>query len=65
MSHPVLPTDRSISLAHIWVSLAADRRGQTLRLMAQLAFNLITAESKTSFPEKTHALPPHPDKNST
>ncbi len=58
MSHPVRPTDRSISPTHIWVSLAADRRRQTLRLMAQLAFNHITAESKTSFPEKTHAIPP-------
>lgn len=64
MSHPVGPTDPSVPLAHIWISLAADRRGQAIRLMAQLAFNLITAESKPSRPESTHAIPSHAVQNS-
>ena len=64
MSHPALPPDRSVAPAHIWVSLAADRRGQAIRLMAQLAFHLLTAESKPSLLEASHAISSQPVKNS-
>ena len=65
MSHPVRTTDRSVSPAHVWVRLATRYRGQAIRLMAQLAFNLVTAESTAAHQESTHAGPMHPPKDST
>lgn len=48
MSVPTVPSDDSVTLAQIWAALNADLQGCVIRLLAQLAFNLLTAQTKSS-----------------
>jgi hypothetical protein len=38
------PTEHHVTPVHIWTRLTADRRARAIRLMAQLAFNLVLAQ---------------------
>jgi hypothetical protein len=57
-----LPNDENVQ---IWRCLSVDRQFQIMRLLAQLALNLVLAQSEPSaaFPEVTHALPTQYSKN--
>ena len=48
MSVPTAPSNDSVTLAQIWAALNADLQGSVIRLLAQLAFNLLTAQSESS-----------------
>jgi hypothetical protein len=37
-------TERHVAPVHVWTRLAADRQARAIRLMAQLAFNLVLAQ---------------------
>jgi hypothetical protein len=60
MSHLSSATDRRISPAHVWARLAADYRARAIRLMAQLAFNLVAAQADSPIKESDHAAPTNP-----
>jgi len=49
----------------VWKCLSVDRQFQIMRLLAQLALNLILAQSEPipTLPEVTHALPTQHSKN--
>lgn len=57
MSHLSIATDRRVSPAQVWARLAADYRARAIRLMAQLAFNLVTAKADSPIKESDHAVP--------
>jgi len=57
MSHPFSATDRRISPAQVWARLAADYRARAIRLMAQLAFNLVAAQADSPIKEADYAVP--------
>ena len=42
------------SLARIWACLAAERRARIIRLLAQLAMNLVAAQSEWNTEELDH-----------
>jgi len=48
MSIPNTSSDDSMTLAQIWSALNADLQGSVIRLLAQLAFNLLTAQTESS-----------------
>lgn len=52
----VSSTDGHISPAQVWVRLAADCRIQAIRLMAQLAFKLVAAQSDSLVKESNHVV---------
>ena len=52
MSQQTVSTDLCPSLARVWARLATELQEQAVRLMAQLAFNLVIAQS--DWPEKEH-----------
>jgi len=56
MSQQTLSTDLCPSLARIWARLATELQEQAIRLMAQLAFNLVVAQSDWPTKEYTHDL---------
>lgn len=56
MSQQTLSADLSASLAQVWARLATDLRERAIRLMAQLAFNLVIARSDWPEKEYTHDL---------
>lgn len=49
--------DHYVSPVQVWARLAADHRRQAIRFMAQLAFNLIVAQSDLLIKEPNHAIP--------
>jgi hypothetical protein len=57
MSHLSSATDRRVSPAQVWARLAADYRARAIRLMAQLAFNLVAAQADLPIKESDHAVP--------
>jgi len=57
MSDPSPTLARPISPAQVWVCLATDYRAQAIRLMAQLAFNLVAAEEDSPIKESDHVIP--------
>jgi hypothetical protein len=62
-----LPDDKNVSPIQVWRCLSVDRQFQIMRLLAQLAFNLVMAQSEpiSTLPEVTHALPDQYSKNQT
>lgn len=46
--------ERSVVPVHVWTRLAADRRARAIHLMAQLAFNLVLAQSDLIAKETKH-----------
>lgn len=56
MSQQTMSTDLHRSLAQIWTHMAADLRERAIRLMAQLAFNLVVAQSDWPAKEYTRDL---------
>lgn len=63
MSHQSSSTDRCVSPAQVWARLAADLQTRAIRLMAQLAFNLVTAQSDWLIKESNHAVQTHYTQN--
>ena len=66
MSQPThLHGDENMPPVQVWQYLSVDRQLQIMRLLAQLAFNLVVAQSKpiSTHPEVTHALPDQYSKN--
>jgi len=57
MSHTFFATDRRVLPAQVWVRLAADCRERAIRLMAQLAFNLVVVQAESPIKESDHAIP--------
>jgi hypothetical protein len=57
MSHAFFATDRRVLPAHVWARLAADCRERAIRLMAQLAFNLVAAQAESPIKESDHVVP--------
>jgi hypothetical protein len=60
-----LSDDENVPPVQVWKCLSADRQFQIMRLLAQLALNLVLAQSEpiSSLPEVTHALPDQYSKN--
>ena len=50
------PGDSPVSPAQVWARLATDLQERSIRLMAQLAFNLVAAQSEGPGKESGHAL---------
>jgi hypothetical protein len=46
MSVSTAPSAKSVSPAQIWATLNADLQGRVIRFLAQLAFNLLTAQTE-------------------
>ena len=57
MSHAFFATDRRVLPAQVWARLAADCRERAIRLMAQLAFNLVAAQAESPIKESDHVVP--------
>jgi len=59
--------DENVPQIQVWKFLSVDRQMQIMRLLAQLALNLVLAQSEPicSLPEVTHALPDQSSKNQT
>jgi hypothetical protein len=53
MSAPTAPSADSGAPAPIWLALNADLQGRVIRLLAQLAFNLLTAQADSSINKET------------
>jgi hypothetical protein len=56
MSHLSSTTDCRVSSAQVWARLAAEYRARVIRLMAQLAFNLVVAQADSPIQESVHAV---------
>lgn len=65
MSQQTLSADLCASLAQIWAHLATDLRDQALHLMAQLAFDLVAAQSDWLGKEHTRDLESRQTKDPT
>lgn len=66
MSVQSLPAESSVTTAQVWVRLAADLQDRAIQLMAQLAFNLVAAQSGWQpLKESTHAVSPHTPQDPT
>ncbi len=57
--------DTPVSPAQVWARLATDLQERAIRLMAQLAFNLVAAQSEWPQKESDHALPTQRPQNPT
>jgi hypothetical protein len=62
-----LPGDKNVPPVQVWKFLSVDQQLQIMRLLAQLALNLVLAQSEPIFPlpEVRHALPDQSSKNQT
>jgi hypothetical protein len=59
-AHP-LPTDQLVLPAQVWTHLATDLQARAIRLMAQLALNLVAAPDERPLKESEHvSLTQHP-----
>ncbi len=56
MVHQTSFTNHRASSAPIWTRLATEHRAQVIRLMAQLAFKLVVAQSNSPIKEGQHAV---------
>ena len=60
------PTDSSGSPTQVWARLATDLQERAILLMAQLAFNLVAAQSDwRPWQESDHVIPIHASQNPT
>jgi len=57
------PVDSPVSPAQVWARLAIDLQERAIRLMAQLAFNLVAAQSEGPGKESDHAFSTHCPQN--
>lgn len=65
MSHQSSSADRYVlSPAQVWTRLAAECRTRAICLMAQMAFNLVAAQSDAFIQESNHVLPSRHTQNS-
>ncbi|MGD8406263.1 MAG: hypothetical protein PVJ21_21590 [Anaerolineales bacterium] len=62
-----LPGDENVPPVQVWKFLSGDQQLQIMRLLAQLALNLVLAQSDPicPLPEVRHALPDQSSKNQT
>jgi hypothetical protein len=62
-----LPGDENVPPVQVWKCLSVDRQFQIMRLLAQLALNLVLAQSEliSTLPEVNHALPDQHSENQT
>ena len=62
-----LPDDENVPPVQVWKCLSVNRQLQIMRLLAQLALNLVLAQSEPICPlsEVTDALPDQYSKNQT
>jgi hypothetical protein len=68
VSQPIhLPDNENVPPVQVWKYLSVDRQLQIMRLLAQLALNLVLAQSEpiSTLPEVRHALPDQSSKNQT
>ena len=56
MSHPDAVPDPLVSPAQVWARLAADYQTRAIRLLAQLAFNLLVAQADSLVQEADYAV---------
>jgi hypothetical protein len=56
--------EATVSPAHVWACLAKDLQERAIRLMAQLAFNQVAAQSSWFVKEPDHAHSAQPPQNS-
>ena len=56
MSQQTLSSELSTSLAQVWTSLTADLQERIIRLMAQLALNVVVSQSNWPGKECSHDL---------
>ena len=54
MSQQTLSSELSTSFAQVWTSLTADLQERIIRLMAQLALNLVVSQSNWAGKECSH-----------
>jgi hypothetical protein len=54
MSQQVIPAPRCVLPTQVWSCLSAGDQAKVIRLMAQLAFNLIAAQSELNVKESIH-----------
>jgi hypothetical protein len=53
MSASTAPSADSGAPTQIWATLNADMQGRVIRLLAQLAFNLLSAQAESSINKET------------
>jgi len=58
-----LPVAGSVLPTQVWARLATDLQERAIRLMAQLAFNLVATQGEEPRKESDHALPTHRPQN--
>lgn len=58
MHSPSAPADPCVSPVQVWPRLATDRQLRAVRLMAQLAFNLVVALADSAPKEPNYAVAP-------
>jgi len=56
-------TENRVGPVHVWARLTADRQAGAIRLMAQLAFNLVLAQSDSLVKEPCYDKPTHRTQN--
>jgi hypothetical protein len=59
MVTPSSPTDSLVSPAQVWARLATDLQLRAIRLMAQLALNLVATQAEWPSKESEHAQLTH------
>jgi|GEM_PF-865865 hypothetical protein len=52
-----------MSSVQVWAHLTADHRARAIRLMAQLAFNLVVAQPNSPIKECDHVIPTQHSQN--
>ena len=57
MSYELPSAEVPVSPAQVWARLAVDCRTRAIRLMAQLAFNLVVAQTDLTTKEAVYAAP--------
>jgi len=62
-----MPDEENVPPVQVWKYLSVDRQFQIMRLLAQLALNLVLAQSEpiSTLPEVSHALTTQHSKNQT
>ena len=64
MSQKTMATKRCPLPTQVWACLAVEQRAQVIRLMAQIAFNFVVAQTTSLNQESQHALPNQPEDSS-
>jgi hypothetical protein len=63
MIDQLVSTENRVRPVHVWIGLTADRQAGAIRLMAQLAFNLVLAQSDSLVKEPRYDKPTHRTQN--